>query len=125
MSGRKNVIQPIKIADATSLGASFNSSPVNIQYLDRVSIAINATATAGSANGTFALQGRVSPSSGVQAGPAAEWGPLDIGGAITLTGADKNVLIDVIATGYVELRVIYTRSSGTGSVTIYVSAKEV
>lgn len=123
MSGRKNVIVPIKIASAQSLGATFQSAATNIQFLDRVALALDCTTS--DAVGTFTIQGRTSPPTqqGSSLGPASEWADLDMN-AMTLSSADKYIVIDIINTGLVWIRVSYVRTSGTGSCDIWLAAKE-
>ncbi len=121
---RKNVIKPTKVLSAQSLAASFNGPSTNIQFLDRVGISINVTTS--DAVGEFKLQGRISPSAqdGASLGPSGEWSDLDVD-TMTISSVDKSIVIDVLNTGLIEIRVSYTRTGGTGTCDVWVSAKEV
>ena len=109
---RKNVILPTKWLDAASLGASIASASRNVTYLDRASIEISATTS--DAVGTFSVEGSASGS---------VWVPLSMA-TMALAGASKNILIDIHFTGLQLIRLVYTRTSGTGTVTVYMTAKE-
>lgn len=99
------------LASATSMGASFNSA--SQQLVQEVVCCIQAVFT-GTPNGTFKLQ---------ISNDNTNWS--DYTGsdyAITTAG---NVAWNVSNIGFNYLRVVYTRSSGTGSCSITISGKGV
>jgi hypothetical protein len=112
MSGRKNVINNYVVLTGQSLGASFQSATIDVTYLDRVCFEIAATTS--DAVGSITIQGSITGN---------VWVDLPLS-AMTLSGANLNILIDLEATGLKLLRIAYTRTSGTGTIGASVSAKE-
>lgn len=107
----KNVLLPFKLADATSLGASFVSASTSIRYLDNVAIQMNAS---GTPVGDLTVEGTVD---------GTNW--IAFSTASSLTGSSSNFLLDLNQLSFDKVRVRYTRTSGTGSVDIWVMAKRI
>lgn len=111
MGAGKKVLTPYHVVSAGDLSASFNSAATNLQYVDRVSYDMNWT---GSAVGTIYVQGTTN---------GTNWANLDIN-AVVLNNATDLAVADIQTTGLVQVRLAYTRTSGTGTINAYVSYKE-
>lgn len=109
----KRVIDGYKMWDATSLAATNSTSATNIQYLDKASIFIEWTGS--SPVGTLTVQAR-NKSNGT-------WYDLDFGAAITVSGntGDHQIVLNEIP--FIDIRLTYTRTSGTGSITATLVSK--
>lgn len=110
MSSTKNVILPFKYMDAISLGANITGNTIDVTYIDRVCFEVQAGS---GATGSFNLEGSVS---------GLVWVPFSIA-AMSLSGSADNKLIDVQVTAISKLRLTYTKTSGTGTVTVWASGK--
>lgn len=118
---------PITVAgaDAGDLSASFNSDPFRLEQMDLVAIQ---AAVSGSAllNGTLKLQ--VSCDVGLDSGTGpggilnvTNW--TDYAGSETTITADGTTLWNVSQCAFKWIRVVYTRTAGTGTLTIRANAK--
>lgn len=121
----KNFLSPVKRLTSQSLAAGFSSTPTDIRYLDNVSIQLNTTTA--NAVGTFSVEGSLDYQKGQDdASAAANSGTwVTIVSAPPLAGANVNTLLDLNQLSFPYVRVTYTRTSGTGTVDMYISAKEV
>lgn len=111
---RKNVALPYTLASAQSLAATFTSSTFTITYLDNVGIAIDATTS--DAVGTFTIEAAIGDSA---------WTDLAVTPAMTLASANASFLVNLNQAPFSKIRVVYARTSGTGTVDIRVMAKGV
>lgn len=121
---RKNVLEPVLIASAQSLGASFNSTPTLIDFMDNTAYQINVTTS--SAVGTFDVQGSLDyfPGNANQAAVTGNWVNLGVSPVPTLASANDTILININQAPFRALRVSYTRTSGTGTCNIYIMSKQ-
>lgn len=122
---RKLVLPPVHQIVAQSMGSSITGTPIIIQYEDSVSIQLNFT---GSPVGTFQIQGSLDyippqPGYADQATATGNWISLVLTPAPIASGAPDNVLIDLYALSFPYIRIVYTRTSGTGTLDAYVSCK--
>lgn len=105
-------------SSATSMGASFNMNPVYLGHICNYALQLVFTGTPA---GTFKLQcsndpGRpIAPGKIPQSDTVENW--TDIAGSSQTVSAAGNITWDVQNAGYTWVRVVYTRSSSTGSVT--------
>lgn len=116
---RKTVLDPYKLADAQSLGASIDAPWTDAHGIDNVAYAFDFT---GSPVGTFSFEASpdkvtliplpLSSLSGGLSAPAAA-------GSADQIGVDLHQL----PARYVRFR--YTRTSGTGSLTAWITGKAV
>jgi hypothetical protein len=114
MSGRKNFLAPYLIINAGDMSAaSVTSSVTNIERLDNICLQFISTG-AGSPNGTIAIQGSLD---------GTNWAALPGITAPTVTGSDINVLSNLNQRPEKQIRVTYTKSSGTGTLNVYLCAK--
>lgn len=110
----KNVLKPIILLAAGDLSqATVTSNALQMQYLDNVSLQLNAT---GTPTGTFDLQGSLDQVNFVS---------ITLPSTPSLAGAATSILIDCNQLSFPYLRVVYTRVGGSGSLAIYASGKEV
>lgn len=121
----KNQLNQYKIVNAVSMGADITSSPVNIKFLDNISIELDFT---GTPTGTFQIQGSVSYNQSVPMNVqdnAGFWVPITLPTSPVASGAAGQILIDMNQLSFPWIRVVYVRTSGTGTLTGWISAKSV
>lgn len=104
-----------KILDAQSMGASFQSSSVDVSKVDLVSVQI-VWSGGGSPNGSFEVQVSNDDLAGVT------WTTYP-SSAIAIT-TDGDLIYNVANLGSKWVRIAYTRTSGTGSATAMLVTKE-
>lgn len=98
----------VTLANAVSLGASFNSDALTIG--ESRTGCLDIAVTTSNAVGAFRLQG--SPDGSI-------WRNLDTTDEpISVSSSSINFPLDILMTGFKYHRVTYTRVSGTGTVTI-------
>lgn len=112
MSSRKNTIKTYTLADAQSLAASFQTVSTSVERLDRVCLYIDVK--------TSDAVGNVSVQSSID---NETWVDLPLG-LVSIAGADQDYFIDLQVTSIPWVRVAWTRTSGTGTLTAKLSAKE-
>jgi len=112
MSESRGFIKNHHIIQATTMGASVNSAPIDGSSLSH--IVIEAVWSAGTSPvGTVALQGSVT---------GTNW--IDIGTPVSVSGASGFGFNQTAsASAYGHIRVRFTRTSGTGTLNVYLSAK--
>ena len=113
------------------MAGNITSLPVVI--LDLYALSYGLSWTGSSPVGTISVQGSndfyQNPEGGIQ--NAGTWSTLTLnygGSAVTsipISGNSGNGVIDVTATGIYAVRLIYTATSGTGSLTVTMVAKEI
>lgn len=107
----ENFLNPHKITSAGDMSADVTSPGVDARYLDDMVFQCNFT---GSPTGTFSVQGSVDNST---------WTALALTTSPAASGSASTVLIDVNQTACPYVRCVYTFTSGTGSLDIWVSGK--
>ncbi len=105
------------VSSTLSLGASFNTEPSNILFTDNVSII--ATWTGTSPVGVLTVQ----VSNDSSAAPT-KWETLTLDGTASVSGNSDNGTINLNQLSYAWLRLVYTRGSGVGSMTIDLTSKQ-
>lgn len=119
----KNTLSPVLIMDAVSLAADAESSVVKIQRLDNVGMQIDLT---GSPTGSF--QAQISNN--------ASWNPdgslrdagtwINVGTAATVTaGSPDPIFIDLNQMSAKAVKLVYTRTSGTGTASVLLTGKAI
>lgn len=122
MSGKN--LQPKHLQTDVSMATSLTSNPVPIMYEDSVAIQLNFT---GAPVGTFQVQGSLDYDPGGPLGTlanAGNWANVTLSPVPTAAGAPDVILIDMYALSFPYLRVVYTRTSGTGVLNTYVDCKK-
>lgn len=122
---RKNTLNRHPVATAQSLGTSFTTDPTTISYLDNISYQIDATTS--DAIGTFVVQGSIDyvPAQPNETPNAGHWVDMTLSGSPTLASANDDILIDMNQVPFTAVRLQYTRTSGTGAVTVIINAKQI
>lgn len=114
-----------KIVDAASMGASVNSTPVLISK--RLGYSVQAVWSGGSPVGNFKLQCSNDDvqlnSDGTFVAPT-NWDDIS-GTTVAAGGATGSNTWNVISAYYRFFRLVYTRSSDTGTLNVRVQSKEV
>lgn len=107
---------------ATSMATSLTSAPINIDQLSLVGFDI---AWTGTPTGTFSIQ--VSNSHTVDSGgnslAAGNWTTLTLSTSVAAAGSADNAFIDIDSISASWIRLVYTRTSGSGNLTAFLSAK--
>lgn len=123
---RKDVLAPVVLESAKSLGASFTTSPTLISFLDNVCYQVNVTTS--NAVGTFYVEASLDyqPTDAVN-GPAnaGNWVALTLSATPTLASANDTIMINLNQLPFKAVRLGYTRTSGTGTAVIYIMAKQI
>lgn len=127
MSAGKRTIKPVVLVSGASLSSSYTSAPFSIERYDRAVLEIIA---AGSMVGvmtvemsndyisTAQLNGTLNP----KIFPA-NWVTIPLG-LSPVAGIDMGFMVDFTETGIPWLRVSYASTSGSGSLTVVMTAKE-
>jgi len=110
---RKNVIYGYLAFDAVSIGASQTSSEIEVGGEDYGSIYLFWTGS--SPVGTLEVQAKN--------GANGTYRALDFGSTISISGASGNHDLILNELPFTHLKLVYTRSSGTGSLTANVTLK--
>lgn len=119
----KNSLKSAKIIDAQSMGASVTSSPTQIQFLDNVCYQV--IWSAGSTPvGTLSVE--VSVNYDPQVNPdTSTWTALTLPVTPSVSGNSGSFILDLNQLSMPWVRLKYVRSSGSGTLNAYISAKEV
>lgn len=120
MSGRKNALIPYNLIKAGDLSGNLTSDPVVIQYLDNIAVQLNCT---GAAVGAFAIE--VSLDYNQSTKNPGNWVAVTLPAVPSLSGSSKNIFIDLNQLAAAAMRVTYARTSGTGAVDAFITAKMV
>lgn len=123
MSGRKNNLYQYKILNGVSLGASFSSVPTNIEIMDNISYQMNITTADAIGSFTIEVSDDYNQDSQGNVITAGNWITLPISDAMDVAGASDLIMFDGNQISQPWIRLKYTRTSGTGSVTAYVTGK--
>ena len=112
--GRKNVIKSFKLIDSEDLATSFTTQNVNVINLDKASIHLSWTGT--SPIGAFTVEARN--------GEDDDWFELTLGGGtIDISGDSGDHQLNFFELPFTDIRLIYTATSGIGTIEGFLSAK--
>lgn len=118
---RKNVLLHFKMLDAADISTTQTSPATDIAYLDNAGIVITWSGT--SPVGTIDIE---------CANPAPTeheadwtWVPLNFGSVISVSGNTGLHTITMNQLPFTKIRLIYTATSGTGTLTAMLSVKQV
>jgi hypothetical protein len=120
-----NVLTPIVILNSVSMTADVESNPIHIQYEDNIGLEFVWT---GTPTGTFGVSvsnsATLSATGGITGGT---WTPLSLTSpdVPAASGSAGNGFIDLNQLGAAFLKVTYSASSGTGSLTVTMTGKPV
>lgn len=124
MASNKNVLLPSRIVAATSMASTVTSPPTNVQYLDNVVYQAQWT---GTPTGTFSVQGSLDYQQAVGGSviSAGTWVALPLSAAVTAAGSADQAEFDLNGIPYPWIRLVYTASSGSGTLDVYICGKAV
>lgn len=109
-----------QIVTAASMGASLNSRAVDISNFDNVNIQAKWTGiTASGGSGTFKIQG--SSDSTLPCSSTTIW--TDQTGTSVAIAADGDQMWNLAAQGMRCIRLVYTRTAGTGTLNAHLNGK--
>ncbi len=122
MGSTKNVLEAYHALVARSMAASITSPVTSIKFLDNCMIQLNFT---GVPVGTFAVQvsADYNQDSFGNVINAGNWVALPLSPSPIASGAADQIIIDMNEMPAPWMRVVYTRTSGTGALDMYVTAK--
>jgi len=103
-------------SSALDMSGDFTTEPTNILYMDNASLICTWTGT--SPVGAISVQ--VSNDS---SNPPTKWETLTLDGTATVTGNSDNGSINLNQLSFAWIRTVYTRASGTGTMTIDMTTK--
>lgn len=107
--------------NAVSLGATVTSGATSVKGVDKASILVEWSAGT-SPVGTITVEARNGDGDG-QTAPT--WYELDMGSAISVSGSSGNHQLVFNELPFTDLRIKYTRSSGTATMTATITMKAV
>lgn len=93
--------------------ATVTSSTTDIRFLDNIAVELVWT---GTPTGTFDFQGSLDNSNFVS---------VSVSPAIAATGAADKALVNFEGLAFAYFRVVYTKTSGTGTLTAYICGKSI
>lgn len=119
-----NLLLPVHVITTTSMGATITGDPIEIKNQDNIGIQLHWT---GTPVGAFSIQissnYRQDIEGNVQV--TGNWVTLPLSPAITAAGSADDAYIDLNQMSAMYMRIVYTRTSGTGTLDAYVVAKGV
>jgi hypothetical protein len=119
-----NLLNPVVAINAASMATSLTSSVVEIKEQDNVGVQLDFS---GAPVGTFECQVSMNYAQDAigNVTNAGNWIPVDLTGTPTAAGAADHIYIDLNQLSAPYIRVVYTRTSGTGSLTCRINGKAV
>lgn len=120
----KNFLPPNLIVNGGDMSqATITSDVTDIRYLDNISIQCIFT---GTPTGSFALEGSLNYykiNGAVQ--NTGTWTPITLSSTPAASGSAGNILLDLNQLSFPYIRIVYTKTSGTGTLNVYISGKAV
>lgn len=107
----KNIIKPFHLMVDGDMSGNLTSDSVDVTYTDNVGFQLSFT---GTPSGEFACEGTIDEVS---------WSELTFSSTPQATGSADTHLLNVNQIPYKKLRITYTRTSGTGTLNVYVMSK--
>lgn len=123
MSGRKNSLSQYKIISAGDMSlTSITSKVTNIQYLDNIGMQFNFT---GAPVGTFDVQvsGDYLTDELGNIISAGNWISVNLPQQPVASGAAGSIYVDLNQLSAPYIRAVYTKTSGTGTLNAFITAK--
>lgn len=119
-----NLLVPFQFVTAQSLGASFISQAQEVKLQDNIGIQLNWTGTPA---GAFDFQVSMDYAEDINGNITHQghWISLVLDPAIVAAGAPDSAYIDFNQLSTPYIRIVYTRTSGTGLLDAYIVAKGV
>lgn len=119
-----NLLAPFKIIDAVSMGGNITSTPVEVKLQDNVGIQLN---WSGAPVGTFDIQISSDYKVDIYGNVvnSGHWVSIPLSPSVAAAGSADSAYIDLNQMSANYVRIVYTRTSGTGSLEAWVTAKGV
>lgn len=115
---RKSVVAGFPMIQSGDLSANITSEIVSVKNLDNASIIV--TWTGATPIGVLTVEARNNGKGGATPEP---WYTLDMGAAITISGNSGNHQLIFNLLPFTDLRLIYTATSGTGTLDAVITSK--
>lgn len=114
MSGRKDVLTPQHIIVAGDMSqATVTSANMPVMFMDNIGVQVNWSAGS-SPVGVIQVQASLD---------GVNFDALDFGSVINITGNSGSLLININQIPYNQIRVQYIKTSGSGTLDVYMTAK--
>lgn len=107
----KNIIKPYHLMTDGDMSGNLTSDAVDVTYTDNVGFQLSFT---GTPTGTFSCEGTIDETN---------WSALSFSSTPQAVGSADTHLLNINQIPYKKLRVKYTRTSGTGTLNVYVMSK--
>jgi len=107
----KNIIKPFHLLTDGDMSGNLTSDSVDVTYTDNVGFQLTFT---GTPTGTFSCEGTIDETN---------WSALSFSSTPQAVGTADTHLLNINQIPYKKLRVKYTRTSGTGTLNVYVMSK--
>ena len=111
----KNVLIPYRIVNAVSAGATATSGSTSIRFLDNVSVSVQWSAGS-TPVGVYTIEGTVD-------GLIWKTVPDDAATTASVSGASGSYMLKFSNCAFDKMRVVYTRTSGSGTLDAYIMGK--
>lgn len=118
--GRKNVVKTYEIWNGVDLTTDPTSSHTDTINLDKASIFVEWSGS--SPSGTLVVQGTNDDPS---ASAAPTWYEIEMGGTISISGNSGSHSLVFTELPFAAIRLNYTNSSGTGTISATITAKTI
>ena len=124
MSGRKSNLQSYQSLTNGSMAGNLTTAVTNIAFQDNIGIQLNFT---GTPTGSFAVQVSADYKQDANGNVTnvGNWVTLVLPTAAAAAGAANTIYIDLNQLSAPWIRVVYTASSGAGTLNTFVTAKQV
>ncbi len=109
----KNIIKPYHLLVDGDMSSDVTSDSVDVTYSDNVGLQLIFT---GTPTGNFYVQGTIDESN---------WSNLAFDATPTAAGAADTHLLNMSLIPYKKIRLFYDRTSGSGTLNVYVMAKTI
>lgn len=119
-----NLLLPVHVINAVSMGSNITSSAIEVKNQDNVGLQLVWT---GAPVGVFSVQISLNHKEDLEGNivVAGTWATLPLSPSIAAAGSADNAYIDINQTSAQYIRLVYTRTSGTGTLDAYIDAKGV
>lgn len=123
----KTFLKPFKVLSSGDMSQdSLTSEITSVQGVDNIAYQFIFT---GNPIGVFTIEvsADYAPGTGPNSAPAnpGHWDPLPITPAMVAAGTDGSVFVDLNQMGCPYIRAVYTRTSGSGSLDMIITAKAI
>lgn len=119
-----NLLLPVHIIVAGSMGGNITSSPVEVKNQDNIGLQFNWT---GSPVGVFTIQISMDYKQDIEGNVmvTGNWVTIPVSPSIAAAGSADSAYVDINQTSAQYMRIVYTRTSGTGTLDAFIDGKGV